>query len=351
VGAAFPYSSKATDEFLGFQPETYCSPETALDLACEAFIRAKVESFVEGVSRPAVGLAVTASVASLEPHRGDHRAHLALVTDIEGDGHLIQNLVLKKGTGLQARLKDDQVICDTAISMLSVSLIGSMWEVCDSEILRKQILKRPCFYGSRIFHGARTRGPLPPSRPASDRIFFPGSFNPIHDGHRHMAKDLARTTGEEPVFMVCTTHVHKPAMKATDVLERAAMFRAEAHVSRTENHPRRTVVFTEGDPLFVDKLRAFPGCRWIVGADTLLRLLDPQWGPSTAEVVECIEQTGSYFFVFSCRWEDGYLDVQKVLAHYAGVARLYLRCEDAGPSPDVRSSRIREQQATGVGDS
>src|SRR5947207_1761095 len=70
VGAAFPYATEAVDAFLGFVPERYCSEETALDLAMAAYLEA-------GPGEDAIGVGLTASVASSKPHRGAHRVYAA----------------------------------------------------------------------------------------------------------------------------------------------------------------------------------------------------------------------------------------------------------------------------------
>src|SRR5262245_39626243 len=89
VGASFPYAAEATDEFLGFRPDHYCSPDTALDLATEAFLRA-------GAGEQAIGIGLTASVATTAIHRGAHRIHIAWITARGACGH---DLTLEKGAG------------------------------------------------------------------------------------------------------------------------------------------------------------------------------------------------------------------------------------------------------------
>ncbi len=79
AGAAFPYAQDQIDDLLGFEPEQYCSEATAVDLATAAYYRA----WVPGAE--AVGIGLTGSVASVKPHRGNHRIHAAVMT---GDGAL-----------------------------------------------------------------------------------------------------------------------------------------------------------------------------------------------------------------------------------------------------------------------
>src|SRR5690349_12615010 len=75
VGGLFPYATDETDLFLGFRPDSYCSERTALELAMSAFMRAAAPA----IGSP-VGIGITASVASLRAHKGDHRIFAAAIT-------------------------------------------------------------------------------------------------------------------------------------------------------------------------------------------------------------------------------------------------------------------------------
>ena len=69
-----PYAQRATCEYLGFEPESYTSDETARRLASVAMTRAErldERAFV-------LGLGATASLASDRPKRGAHRAFCAV---------------------------------------------------------------------------------------------------------------------------------------------------------------------------------------------------------------------------------------------------------------------------------
>jgi ACT domain-containing protein len=58
------------------------------------------------------------------------------------------------------------------------------------------------------------------------------------------------------------------------------------------------VLFTEGDPLYLDKARKFPGRMLVVGADALIRMLDPEWGVEIEPMLEEFSKLQTDFFVF-----------------------------------------------------
>ena len=68
--ASVPYASQALSDYLGEEPAQWCSALTARRLAMQAFSRARTLG-------GEFGFAVTASLATTRPKRGDHRAYLA----------------------------------------------------------------------------------------------------------------------------------------------------------------------------------------------------------------------------------------------------------------------------------
>lgn len=104
----------------------------------------------------------------------------------------------------------------------------------------------------------RTAGP----RPA---VVFPGSFNPLHDGHTALAAVAARRLGRPVAFELSTANVDKPDLAADVVRQRVAQFRGVAPVWVT-----RAATFTE-------KADLFPACTFVVGYDTAARLIEPRY--------------------------------------------------------------------------
>jgi hypothetical protein len=261
VGAAFPYSTAETDDFLGFKPDSYCSLETALQLAMAAYMRAW--SWPE---KRAIGVAVTASVASLKEHRGDHRIHVAAVSEDGCWGHTVK---LPKESGERAR-RDDGDVAD--------ALALDFWRIAEerrtapdaTDLARQLFFERPVFLAT----GQRAQ-----ALAGEGGVLFPGAFNPPHRGHL----EPARAHGA--VFWVDATHPHKPALSLSDLLRRAKMLKGHARY------------FSEGCPLYIDKARRFPGSRFIIGTDALRRMLDPKWGPDVLPMLYEFSSLGTRFLV------------------------------------------------------
>ena len=109
-----PYGDQALAEHLGYQPEQYCSPETACAMAERA--RARAEWLAPGDE--VAGIAGTASLATDRPKRGDHRFHLALCT---GQRTLLSSLTLVKGARDRA---GEEAVLDGVLLNLMAEAFG-----------------------------------------------------------------------------------------------------------------------------------------------------------------------------------------------------------------------------------
>jgi hypothetical protein len=291
AGASFPYAADQTSALLGFVPEHYCDPSAAIDLAMAAYMRAFDPM---APHKEPVGVGVTASVASLEEHRGEHRVHVAAVTR---KGVLAKDLVLPKDKGVAARARDGALADGAAIAML-LSACGVVPDegVRDAtQLAHDRLFARPWFTSSGI------RRPLPSAFP-DNVVLFPGAFNPPHDGHFAIEAALDHR-GADVIFAITTDPPHKPALSVALMLERARML---------EGHAR---VFTRGDPLYLDKARRFPGVPIVIGADALVRMLDPKWGVEPVALLRELADLGSKFHVFGRLVDGAFVTWADAIAH------------------------------------
>lgn len=259
-GATFPYAQEEQQEILGFTPEHYCSPEASIDLASVAYMKA----YRFGGKKP-VGVGITASVASEKEHRGDHRVHVAVITD---DKVLTINKILIKGTGMYTRFWDGERCDELGFDMIYAALdllpdsdklsVANLDYEDATKLARERFLMRPFFtmYGKRHSY-------LP-----NDNKFalMPGAFNPPHEGHFGMADSVSNEYNKRTVFEVTANPPHKDALTVQDLLKRSKMLQG------------RDRFFSIDIPRYLDKARAYPGMPLVLGADAMVRMLDPKWG-------------------------------------------------------------------------
>jgi nicotinic acid mononucleotide adenylyltransferase/nicotinamide mononucleotide (NMN) deamidase PncC len=283
-GASFPYAPEEHEELVGFKPEHYCSEEDAIDLALAAYMKA----YRFGGKKP-VGIGITASVASEKEHRGDHRIFGCIMTD---DKVLSYSTNLEKGSGSAQRFVDGQLANHVGIILLNEAFSGGdpseigLYKNCTELAIQR-------FWLHSLF--------LPDGRRLNHKDFnfdgtlyalMPGAFNPPHEGHFGLANAVKLQWRTDVIFEICATHPIKPTLTVQQMLQRAKLLRG--------HH----ILFTQ-DSLYIDKARAHPNMPLVVGADAMLRILDPQWGNPEEQLKE-FTKLGTEFWIAS-RLVDGKL--------------------------------------------
>lgn len=330
TGAVFPYAARATNEFLGFAPKSYCSRETAIQLAMQSYYRA----YAPGAER-SIGLGLCAVVATKEKHRGEHRIFAAVMVDTDC---LVHEVVLERRSGDRARI-DDGEICDlvglnalrSAVG-LSIDPIAKYPNVKRAEISSGYCEGCDLFLQHPVFRPDGTRT----SVRAMDAeigmwpsVMMPGAFNPAHGGHYQMARVVEHYQGRPVVFQISLSPPHKTGLGLGESLRRA------------KGLVGKHVLFLTNDALYIDKARQFPGTAFIIGIDAVIRMLDPKWGPKIEPMLAELRRLGTRFYVFGRMvGEQGFQTLADIDIPEAG-RELFKQIEGRW---DVSSSALRAEQ-------
>jgi nicotinic acid mononucleotide adenylyltransferase/nicotinamide mononucleotide (NMN) deamidase PncC len=270
-----PYAREAVDRLLGAPQETYCSSRAARRLAIMAWQRAIGLGADAGT---AVGAAVTASLRTRQPKRGDHRVVAATHTI---DATSVATLVLEK----DARSRQEEELVAAGLLLERLAAIhgtgtdaGNLGLVAGEQVeidaCQAPAAWRALCSGGRVAVQAaadpnRTSA-APSARPTAGGLVFPGSFDPLHEGHLRMAV-IAQEIAERPLdFELSVTNVDKPALDYLEMRSRATQFAG------------RSLWFTRA-PTFLEKLDVFPESTFVMGADTYARLADPRYYGGSSE--------------------------------------------------------------------
>ena len=277
--AVVPYSRPAIDDLLGGGQETYCSDLTARRLAVAAWQRA---TDLGTTADQSVGLAVTGSLRSLEPKRGQHRLHVALHRLA---GTTTATLVLKKGA--RSRVEEERLAAVLCLDLLLAVTTGepaAIWrDELDALLLPGEHIVREHYHppaswqqlfsatAAAVFAGESddddTEVILPADEPrpqVTGRLLFSGSFAPLHEGHLAMAR-IAEEIAERPVeWELSVTNVDKPMLDYIELSRRTAQFNGRP-------------LWLSRAATFVEKIELFPKSTFVMGADTYLRLADPRY--------------------------------------------------------------------------
>jgi nicotinamide mononucleotide (NMN) deamidase PncC len=294
--AVVPYARPAIDRLLGGPQEAYCSERAARRLAVVAWQRA-LESAAD--LERAVGLAITASLRSTFPKRGDHRIHIA----VQSLDHTVTvTLVLEKLA--RTRVEEEQLTAMLALAELlrasaqgyddPTAALGDESLLRPGEHVERAAETPPLLWRDLLAGRSRVVSADGQSKPAG-RLLFPGSFDPLHEGHLAMAR-LAEEIAERPCeFELSIANVDKPLLDYVEMRTRVAQF---------EGRP----LWLTRAPTFLEKIELFPDTTFVMGADTFSRLADPRYYGGSAEsacrAVEQIAKRTRGLIVFG-RMHDG----------------------------------------------
>lgn len=291
--ALVPSARAAVDGLLGGPQETYCSSRTARRMAMAAWERCC--GYGAG-KRAAVGVGCTASLVTTVPKRGEHRVVVAVQTSEETS---VATLVLAKGRrsraeeeALAAALLLERMASVVEASTAPVGRLDRHLRPEERIVVDRHVaatawtdLLRGVPGAVRLGHDA---GPPTDREPGGEAIFA-GSFDPLHDGHRAMARIGARVTGLPVAYELSIRNVDKPPLDYLETSARVNQF-SDARVWLTSA------------PTFVEKLSLFPGAPFLVGADTYVRLGNPRYYGDSAEraaaAVERISRESGGLVVF-----------------------------------------------------
>ena len=269
--AVVPYGRKALTEFLGHEPNQHVSLETAKEMAEAAYERGL--RFREG-GEPVVGLACTASIATDRPKRGEHRCCIATWDDSG-----VTTYALNLAKGQRDRPAEEEVVsrlvlralaesCGVGLEIILPLLQSERLEVQrvnHADPLRRLLAPEGEGHELRV----RTLTVHPDGHMAADEPFrggvLPGSFQPLHQGHERLARVASEMLSVEVAFEISVVNVDKPPLEEEEARRRLSQFQG-----------KWSVVLTRA-PTFREKAPLFPGCTFVIGWDTAVRLVHPRY--------------------------------------------------------------------------
>lgn len=257
------YAAASLAGLIGRIPEKFVSASTACAMAEVAYRRAM--RLTDGAT-PCLGVACTAAIATDRAKRGSHGCSIAVY-----DGTMVRTFDLTLAKGARDRTGEEYLI-----SLLIIRAIANACGVAapdlaleSSEVLevREEVHPDPLtllLRGDieRVSIGKDGRIHLDDAPPVA---LLSGSFNPLHAGHEQLAQAAASLLGAPVAFELPVLNADKPPLGYAELERRLDQFRG-----------RYPVVLSRA-PLFVQKAQLFPGCTFVIGYDTAIRIIDPRY--------------------------------------------------------------------------
>jgi len=283
VEAVVPYAPVAMCRWLGAKPDEFCSSQTVRSLAVAAFRRA-CDYETSGV--PLAGISCTASLASDRPKRGPHRAHIAAQTAATTAAWYLPLLKDRR-----TRAEEERLLGRLLLNVIAevCRIPGRLpLELLEGEKLESEFFEAPedwrkLFLGESPFVCCGSERTPP-------KCVLPGAFNPWHEGHQRMAELAGKMLSAPTVLELSIENMDKPPLDYLEIRRRLAQF-----------PPEQTVYLTRA-AAFEQKARLFPGATFVVGMDTLQRLVQPHYYGEDAtardRALRAIVGQGCHFLVF-----------------------------------------------------
>lgn len=275
-----PYDIEATNAFLGYKPDKYCSDRTARQLALKSYQRAVSYGIPPNEAQ---GIACTATLRKKEERAGRrHFFHIALSS-------------LLKTYAWECEFYPD--FSREEQERLVSYAIGAIVEHGDL------ILKYRPFdvveQKEEDIYEVSNLSNVPYILIAGDifgldnkPIIYPGSFNPIHKGHIDIINWCNQHLKRKPYIEISINNPDKGTLDLIDINPRIRS------ISKVVGTKISGIIVSKLD-FFYKKIWAYREPRFLVGRDTLNRIFDPKYyhDEQLESFVEDIRTYNSFFYV------------------------------------------------------
>ncbi|XP_047341238.1 uncharacterized protein LOC124944935 [Impatiens glandulifera] len=333
-----PYSRMSLIQLLGKVPSQFTNRQMAEEMALMAYNRALKLS---RPGSPVLGVGFTGSLATSYAKHGDHRFHIATRT---ADRLLMSSVTLCKG--LRNREQEDTISSQVLLKMLAnASKISATFspgltesevpEECEKHFDEDQELEQLirgdiCFKiytFSNDIHSSTTER----------KIILPGSFNPLHEGHVKLLEVATSICGDgHPCFELSAINADKPPLTVSQIKERVKQF---------EKFGKSVIISNQ--PYFYKKAEVFPGSAFVIGADTMARLIDTKYYGGDYErmfeVLSGCKRTGCIFLVGG-RNVDGVFKVLEDFDIPEELKDIFISIPAESFRLDISSTEIRRRE-------
>ena len=288
-----PYSRESMDEYLNFKPSHYCGLQTTVNMAVMAFSRAKKLS-TETKPENLIGVAVTATLSTTYEKLGSHRFFIC----IHGyEATHVFSCYLTKGK--RTRDHEEELVSECLESLIGIACglgndVPSLSQQIDYEVVSAKddwhaLEKKEIDYLG--------------SWDESKKLIFPGTFNPLHEGHRKIQK-IAEDQLQIPVtFEISISNVEKTYLSYYEIDKTIKQFKED-----------KNWVMTNA-PSFSQKSEIFKDSTFIIGMDTLLRIFDKRYYKDAEDMESSLNSfisNNSQFMVFGRKIDGHFMTLNDI---------------------------------------
>jgi hypothetical protein len=272
-----------------------------------------------------LGVAVTASLATNYSKKGEHKFFIAIQT-YKYSSSFSYSFV----KGELTREEEEQIVTHHIINAIAQSCEVQNNIISESSSLKIKTVKAEKSWikliDSKIdFVSSSNRIP---------ELIFPGSFNPFHSGHNSMSELAEKKTGLGLAYEICIQNADKPPLSYHEIEKTLSQF----------DQGHEWVLTKAGK--FTDKAALFPNSVFIIGTDTLTRILDEKFYLNRQDMLNQLDLFNSHninFLVFGRKIKNHFisLDSVRIPEH---IAKRFSGFGEEIFRDDISSTLIRKEQ-------
>jgi hypothetical protein len=294
-----PYMREAIDDFTKIEIKSYTSIETTYQMAYTALNRAKELTVMSqtnlndlGLINKCIGVGVTSALRSSTWKRGDHRCYITILTSNLKHSFYLNLFKGTEESPYRSR-NDEDIVCGSliiqaiAISLGILDIKDIIFDEEDIFTYNIEILEDPL---DALINNESVKSILylpsgemltnVPIHKLKNKVHMvPGSFNPLHSGHKLLLEQGCSHDTEQKysqgVYELCISNVDKDTLDKTEIVRRLEQFKS----------PNKYPVVLTNTPKFFQKAELFPGVNYSIGIDTALRLVDPYYSDNDEELM------------------------------------------------------------------
>lgn len=307
--ALVPYDKNALTDLIGREPDRYCSEETARKMAMASFQRALklIERENDIETQHLIGIGVTCKLVRNESEREGRKHEIYFASQ-----SLLQTTATHL-TLLERRTREEEeniasllIIHKIAqLCNVDISSIRALFSAPESKNIKNRVayvspdignlLVNTLLHGDEATDHAINISTSEENKALNPRIIFAGSFNPCHKNHIEMARTAFKMYGFPVCPEISLANVDKPPIDFISLEHR--LHSLGRHVPEDFMGD----IYLTNAPLFADKATLFPGCCFLIGADTLNRTFNERYyreGETKNSLLEHFKALKVSFLIF-----------------------------------------------------